>query len=95
MNKDFVHGGNKFRIGRFVNALYEDHIAKEIEQHHLKKEYFLAKKGDLFIWHANLLHGGEPILKKGATRKSMVVHYFAEDVIKYHELTQRPALIYP
>jgi len=47
----------------------------------------------VLIWHANLLHGGSPILRPGATRRSMVCHYFAEGVICYHEMSQRPALV--
>ncbi|MEM6316971.1 MAG: hypothetical protein AAF960_04835 [Bacteroidota bacterium] len=53
----------------------------------------MAKKGDILIWHANLLHGGNPILNPEHSRKSMTLHYFAEEVSCYHEVTQRPALI--
>ncbi len=60
----------------------------------MNKEIFLAKKGDLFIWHANLLHGGE-LRTDDSTRKSLVAHYFTTegDVINYHEITQRPAIM--
>jgi hypothetical protein len=47
----------------------------------------------MLIWHANLLHGGEPILNPTLTRKSMVIHYYAKDVVKYHEITERPAIL--
>jgi len=47
----------------------------------------------MVIWHANLLHGGEPILDPALTRKSMVIHYYAKDVVKYHEITERPAIL--
>ncbi len=60
----------------------------------MEKQVFTAKKGDLLIWHANLMHGGEPHTNKEKTRKSMVFHYFNENYICYHEITQRPALIY-
>jgi hypothetical protein len=59
----------------------------------LQKEYFYAKTGDLLLWHANLLHGGERIKEEGRTRKSMVAHYFAKDVLCYHEISQRPAML--
>jgi len=36
---------------------------------------FLAKKGDVLFWHGMLLHGGAPVLRRGASRKSMVIHY--------------------
>jgi hypothetical protein len=52
----------------------------EIEQHGFEKKTFPAKKGDVLIWHANLLHGGGPIADPSRTRKSLVFHYFsAED----------------
>ena len=38
------------------------------------------------------MHGGEPMLNQELTRKSMVVHYFANDVIAYHEISERPAI---
>jgi hypothetical protein len=47
----------------------------------------------MMIWHANLFHGGEPHLDKSKTRKSVVFHYFDENSICYHEITQRPALM--
>jgi len=37
---------------------------------------FMAKKGDVLLWHALLVHGGSPIDTHGRTRKSMACHYF-------------------
>ena len=68
-------------------------IADKLIEHNIPKKIFTAKKGDLLIWHANLFHGGEPHLNKAKTRKSMVFHYFNENNICYHEITQRPAFI--
>jgi ectoine hydroxylase len=86
-------GNTALTIGHHSNKQYEDKIEEVIREHGLKKELFLAQRGDVLIWHANLLHGGSPILRQGATRKSMVCHYFAEGVICYHEISQRPALL--
>ena len=36
---------------------------------------FTPKKGEAFLWHAALYHGGEPIRDQSRTRKSYVVHY--------------------
>jgi len=33
------------------------------------------KKGDVFIWHQWLVHGGSPIVDKSLTRKSIVSHW--------------------
>ena len=93
LNNDFDNVGTKYKLGDKTYGDYEDKIEEIIQQKKLEKEVFLAKKGDLLIWHANLLHGGEPVLDKNSTRKSMVFHYYAKDVICYHEITQRPTLV--
>lgn len=93
LNPTFDHGGNKFRIGENAYGEYEKTIQNLIAEHQLKPSYFDAKKGDVLIWHGNLIHGGSKRKNPKLTRKSMVCHYFAEDVVCYHELTQRPAYI--
>lgn len=92
MNGDFNNVGTQLKLGNKTYGDYEDRIEHLINQHHLQKKHFIAKKGDLLIWHANLLHGGEAINRQGSTRKSMVFHYYAEKAICYHEITQRPTL---
>ena len=92
LNKDYGNEGNKWLIGNKTYDKYEDKIQEVIGSNNLKKEINLAKKGDVFIWHANLLHGGEAILDKKSTRKSMVFHYYAKEAICYHEIKQRPTL---
>jgi len=93
LNADYNNEGNSFMIGDKSYMEYEKMIERKIEELGLKKEIFKAKKGDLLIWHANLFHGGEAHPNKTRTRKSMVLHYFKENSICYHEITQRPALI--
>jgi len=39
---------------------------------------FIAKKGDVFLWHGNLIHGGSPVNNPELTRKSMVIHFLVE-----------------
>ncbi len=43
----------------------------------LTRETFAAQKGDLFLWSANLVHGGSPITDPTRTRKSLVCHYLS------------------
>jgi phytanoyl-CoA hydroxylase len=93
LNKDYDNEGNSWLLGKKSYEEYEEMIEKKIIQRQLNKKVFLAKKGDILIWHANLFHGGNPHLDKGKTRKSMVFHYFGKEVICYHEITQRPALM--
>lgn len=92
LNDNFNHQGTNLRIGANANKAYESHINNLIQQENIQPTTLSAKKGDILIWHANLLHGGMPIVNPKLTRKSMVFHYYAEDVICYHEITQRPAL---
>lgn len=93
LNPDYDNVGNKFFIGDKDYTAYEDMLAQKIKENNIKKKIFTAKKGDLLIWHANLMHGGEPHTNKNKTRKSMVLHYYAKNCICYHEIKQRPALI--
>lgn len=93
LNPDYDNVGNSFLIGDKSYAAYEEMLRLKIEEQKLEKKVFYAKKGDVLIWHANLMHGGEPHINKMKTRKSMVFHYYAKHCICYHEIKQRPALI--
>jgi len=92
MNRQFDNIGTKYKLGDKSYVDYENHIEEVIEKNNFEKEVFLAKKGDILIWHANLLHGGEEVIDKKSSRKSMVFHYYTDDAICFHEVTQRPAL---
>ena len=41
---------------------------------------FLPRKGDLIVWHANLVHGGSAISRPDRTRNSLVAHYVTRDL---------------
>lgn len=72
---------------------YGRQIADLVAEHGFEPVEFTPNAGDLLIWHANLLHGGRAIRREGATRKSLVAHYFGKGVLCYHEVTERPALV--
>ena len=93
LNNDFNEGSTLLTLGKKDYPDYEDVLEELVETNQYPKQEFHAKKGDILIWHANLVHGGVPILNKSLTRKSMVIHYYAKDVIKYHEITERPSLL--
>ncbi len=93
LNADFDNVGTKWMLGKKKYADYESMIERKLKEYDLEKKLFTAKKGDILLWHANLLHGGEAHLNKSKTRKSMVFHYFERDSICYHEVTQRPAIM--
>lgn len=54
----------------FLKQLHDQAKARGIEI-----ERFIAKKGDILIWHADLAHGGARSTIPGQTRKSLVTHY--------------------
>ncbi len=93
LNADYQNEGSAWLTGDKEYTEYEATIARKIAEAGLPKQVFLAQKGDVFIWHANLMHGGEPHHDKAQTRKSMVFHYFSQAHVCYHEITQRPALL--
>ena len=68
----FSHGRlNEIREERPACDAY---LRSEIEKRSLKATEFHGKRGDVFLWHAQLLHAGRPITDMVRTRKSMVVH---------------------
>ncbi len=92
LNSDYDNEGTALKIGKKSYKAYEEFLENKVKELGLKKEIFRAKKGDMLIWHANILHGGEPHTDKNRTRKSLVYHFFDENSVCYHEVTQRPAL---
>jgi hypothetical protein len=44
------------------------------EERGLETKTFIAKKGDVLIWHGDLMHGGAPIQDQSRTRKSLIAH---------------------
>lgn len=69
---------------------YEDYyvvfIQEVIKSLELQKKILTLKKGQAMIWAANLLHGGEPILRQGASRHSQVTHYYFDNCTYYTPL---------
>jgi len=70
------HGGD-------MTAYYEvlQETLRRCEKAGLKTEYFYARKGDVLIWSADLMHGGAPIENHELTRKSFVCHFMPYGVM--------------
>ena len=58
----------------FFDKLWEDLV----KENKFKKSIYLPKKGDVLIWHANLIHGGSKVLDHSKSRWSQVTHYYFE-----------------
>lgn len=56
---------------------WEAHYREHVERLGLEPEMFPAKRGDLLIWHGDLLHGGSKVNDPGRTRDSLVSHFYA------------------
>ena len=65
-----AHHGDMAEYGRILNE-----TRRMSDERGLKTENFMAKTGDVLIWHADLMHGGAIIEDRKRTRKSMVAHY--------------------
>lgn len=72
--------------GKYYSLFYEPFIDKIVNDLKLKKSYAVIKKGDAFIWSANLIHGGSPIKNKQQTRLSQVTHYYFKKCVYYTPL---------
>jgi phytanoyl-CoA hydroxylase len=64
---------------------YYEYMQRELGRRGIKADTFVPKVGDVFIWHSQLYHGGEPIKNQSLTRRSLVTHYWrAQDVPRRH-----------
>jgi hypothetical protein len=77
---DWDFGGNKKHWDPHVDGA-EPHdcwarwLIEEGQRRGLQVERFIARRGDILVWHADLAHGGAAILNPAATRKSLVGHF--------------------
>jgi ectoine hydroxylase-related dioxygenase (phytanoyl-CoA dioxygenase family) len=94
--RKFDFGDNELTYKATHSKEWDQHIESEIKRLNLKEEHFIAKKGDVLIWHGSLLHGGSAIKDYSLTRKSFIVHYsdieaFPSD---YRDRSKKPTAIY-
>jgi len=67
-------------------AAYEDFVAEMMASHGFKREIATLKRGQAFLWSANLFHGGTERQNPKATRLSQVTHYYFQDCAYYTPL---------
>ncbi len=58
---------------------FEEYWRKIVRDNNFEQKTYIAMKGEVFIWHANLLHGGSNVKNRCLTRWSQVTHYFFEN----------------
>ena len=84
--------GSKLFVSDKTQPYYE-RIKQQVRESGRQPVRFLAKKGDVLIWHSNLLHGGGPITNPESTRRSLVAHYYGKDTLRWHEVSEHPSFI--
>jgi ectoine hydroxylase-related dioxygenase (phytanoyl-CoA dioxygenase family) len=93
MSEDLEARSGPLFVAKGKDEEYKRRLIAGVQQARIEPVEFLAESGDVLVWHANLVHGGNSIARNGSTRRSLVAHYFARDVLCYHEVTERPALL--
>jgi phytanoyl-CoA hydroxylase len=74
---EFGPGRRHFDSSIDPPSLHEDYyplITQRCADQGLPEQRFLARKGDVLIWSADLVHGGSPIVDATLTRRSLVAH---------------------
>jgi hypothetical protein len=57
---------------------------------------FMATKGDVLVWHGDLLHGGAPIQDTSSSRKSLIAHLMPLGVMPtFFDFSQAGVISYP
>lgn len=77
--------GRRPRRGDYA-AHYVQAFARQVDG---ERRTAVLKKGQVLVWAANTTHGGLAIDRPGATRRSLVTHFFFEDCVYYTPLYSR------
>ena len=88
--EEFLFGGrykSVYEVQRMNSGVDpQDEIIEHVESlerranaYGMRKQLFAAKKGDVLVWHPDLVHGGNPV-SRSTTRKSIVTHYCPKHV---------------
>jgi phytanoyl-CoA hydroxylase len=67
---------------------FSRYLEEKVRASAIEPEIFLPKRGDVLIWHGNLIHEGTAIKNPKLTRKSYVTHYTSLD--SYPKAHRRP-----
>jgi hypothetical protein len=76
---------------RSYHERYEPAVGDALARNGLEPRHFEAGKGDVLLWHGNLVHAGSVRRDPARSRKALVCHYFADGCICYHDLASRVA----
>lgn len=73
---DFLFGGVSKWMETFTedNARFLESIEEDAAKFGHRRASFLARAGDMLIWHADLAHGNARVTRPNATRRSLMTH---------------------
>ena len=63
---------------------YQGAVQKQAQAQGLLHKNVSVKRGDVIIWHPEMLHGGAPHINKKRSRRSLVMHVTPVGVPVYH-----------
>ncbi|RCS31504.1 phytanoyl-CoA dioxygenase family protein [Rhodanobacter denitrificans] len=63
---------------------YQGEVQKQAREHGLMQKNVHVRRGDVIIWHPEMLHGGAPHTNKVRSRRSLVMHVTPAGVPVYH-----------
>ena len=66
-------------LSNVIYTAYSALLLRRLEEQASEKIPVIVKKGDVFVWHAWLIHGGMPRVDRNLTRKSIVAHFIAKN----------------
>ena len=72
-------GGGRYHYKPELESNNTAYIAEQKER--FAQSRFMARKGDVLLWHSFFIHGGGLIENPAATRRSMACHYYGRDSI--------------
>jgi phytanoyl-CoA hydroxylase len=73
--RPYVFETGSLNLNQLELPRWQEYMDRELARNRMEEQRFLANKGDLFVWHSLLLHGGCPIASRGTTRRSLVTHF--------------------
>lgn len=84
-------GGHMEASGQslLTSYLYEcwvNDLHRSVAEAGIEPRRFAARKGDVLLWHARLVHGGTPVDTPGKTRRSLVAHYMSDSMRRLYEM---------
>ncbi len=87
--RKFDWGDGMFRTERSSRTPEEfaEHIYQQCARAGLHPQTFCPRRGDVFIWHSALAHGGAAVRDRERTRRSYVTHYSQASTHFFHHLS--------